>query len=71
VNGKGKRESKKEEKKKKKNNGIKKPLSAYMLYNNNRRPMLRDEYPGKYYTLILTFQFPDCWSVQLLPLLPD
>jgi len=34
------------------NNGaptIKKPLSAYMLYNNNRRPVLRSEYPSKYF----------------------
>lgn len=27
--------------------GIKKPLSAYMLYNNYRRPVLRSEYPSK------------------------
>lgn len=24
---------------------IKRPLSAYMLFNNNRRPVLRQEYP--------------------------
>jgi hypothetical protein len=24
---------------------LKKPLSAYMLYNNHRRPVLRSEYP--------------------------
>lgn len=27
---------------------LKKPLSAYMLYNNHRRPVLRSEYPSKY-----------------------
>ena len=27
--------------------GIKKPLSAFMLYTNNRRPIVREEYPGK------------------------
>lgn len=26
---------------------LKKPLSAYMLYNNHRRPVLRSEYPRK------------------------
>lgn len=26
---------------------LKKPLSAYMLYNNYRRPVLRSEYPRK------------------------
>jgi hypothetical protein len=30
---------------------LKKPLSAYMLYNNHRRPVLRSEYPGKSSTL--------------------
>ena len=29
-------------------NEIKRPLSAYMLYNNHRRPILRAEHPGKY-----------------------
>lgn len=28
-------------------NELKKPLSAYMLYNNHRRPTLRAEHPGK------------------------
>jgi hypothetical protein len=28
-------------------NEIKRPLSAYMLYNNHRRPTLRSEHPGK------------------------
>ena len=27
---------------------IKKPLSAYMLFNNHRRPVIKEEYPGKY-----------------------
>jgi hypothetical protein len=26
---------------------VKRPLSAYMLFNNNRRPVLRQEYPRK------------------------
>lgn len=26
---------------------LKKPLSAYMLFNNNRRPTLQAEYPSK------------------------
>jgi hypothetical protein len=32
---------------------LKKPLSAYMLYNNHRRPVLRSEYPRK--SLLLAF----------------
>jgi hypothetical protein len=28
-------------------NELKRPLSAYMLYNNHRRPTLRSEHPGK------------------------
>ena len=28
-------------------NDLKRPLSAYMLYNNHRRPVLRNEHPGK------------------------
>ena len=28
-------------------NELKRPLSAYMLYNNHRRPTLRQEHPGK------------------------
>jgi hypothetical protein len=35
---------KKEEDKK---NGIRKPLSAYMLYCNHRRPIIMNESPGK------------------------
>lgn len=27
---------------------VKRPLSAYMLFNNNRRPILRGEYPSKF-----------------------
>ena len=53
--GKGKSESKSKKKKNKEENkgaeGIKRPLSAYMLYNNHRRPVLRKEHPCK---LILT-----------------
>ena len=29
-------------------NDLKRPLSAYMLFNNYRRPVLRSEHPGKY-----------------------
>ena len=28
-------------------NDLKRPLSAYMLFNNYRRPVLRSEHPGK------------------------
>lgn len=28
-------------------NELKRPLSAYMLYNNHRRPTLRNEHPGE------------------------
>ena len=46
------KEEKKEKAKKKvmkdaNGNEIKRPLSAYMLYNNHRRPTLRTEHPGK------------------------
>ena len=48
------KEEKKEKAKKKvmkdaNGNELKRPLSAYMLYNNHRRPTLRAEHPGKYY----------------------
>ena len=46
------KEEKKEKAKKKvvkdaNGNELKRPLSAYMLYNNHRRPTLRQEHPGK------------------------
>ena len=46
------KEEKKEKAKKKvvkdaNGNELKRPLSAYMLYNNHRRPTLRTEHPGK------------------------
>ena len=46
------KEEKKEKPKKKtpkdaNGNDLKRPLSAYMLYNNHRRPVLRSEHPGK------------------------
>lgn len=46
------KEEKKEKAKKKvvkdaNGNELKRPLSAYMLYNNHRRPTLRSEHPGK------------------------
>jgi hypothetical protein len=28
-------------------NEVKRPLTAYMLFNNYRRPMLHSEHPGK------------------------
>lgn len=37
---------------------LKKPLSAYMLYNNYRRPVLRDEHPGKQPTCADPFSRP-------------
>ena len=48
----GKKTPKKEKKEKKvptdaQGNELKRPLSAYMLYNNHRRPTLRTEHPGK------------------------
>ena len=50
--GDGSKEEKKEKPKKKtpkdiNGNELKRPLSAYMLYNNHRRPVLRQEHPGK------------------------
>ena len=53
--GKNAEESKKDKKAKKKaskeknGDGLKRPPSAYMLYNNYRRPVLRQENPSKYY----------------------
>lgn len=40
-------EKKEKKKKKKDDSGIKKPLSAFMLYTNHRRSFVREEYPGK------------------------
>ena len=34
-------------------NVVKKPLTAYMLFNNYRRPMLRSEHPGKRRSLLI------------------
>jgi hypothetical protein len=34
-------------------NELKRPLSAYMLFNNYRRPVLRAEHPGKKYVITL------------------
>ena len=39
--------SKEDKKKKKDPHGLKRPLSAYMLFNNSRRPLIKQEYPGK------------------------
>ena len=54
ATGKSAKDEKKEKLAKKKANKdangkdlIKRPLSAYMLYNNYRRPVLRQEHPGK------------------------
>ena len=55
------KEEKKEKPKKKtpkdvNGNELKRPLSAYMLYNNHRRPVLRSEHPGKpQFRLIINF----------------
>lgn len=47
IQASGKNSKEKSGKKKDDDNGLKKPLSAYMLFNNFRRPVLRDEYPRK------------------------
>ena len=51
ANGNAKEEKKDKAKKKEikdaNGNVLKRPLSAYMLYNNHRRPTLRSEHPGK------------------------
>jgi len=36
-------------------NEVKRPLTAYMLFNNYRRPILRSEHPGKFQILIKPF----------------
>ena len=67
------KEEKKEKAKKKvvkdaNGNELKRPLSAYMLYNNHRRPTLRSEHPGKSTKSIMS----NFWRVQLTDLsLPD
>ena len=43
-----KRKKTKEEKQKSEKEGIKRPLSAYMLYNNHRRPILKKEHPSNF-----------------------
>lgn len=48
IQASGKNSKEKSSKKKDDDNGLKKPLSAYMLFNNFRRPVLRDEYPRKF-----------------------
>lgn len=55
TKGKGESEKKKKKKSKeeKKDEGTKRPLSAYMLYNNYRRPVLRKEHPSKSPLLLL------------------
>lgn len=70
--GKTSKEAKLEEKKQKAkqkkvlrdSNGesVKRPLSAYMLYNNFRRPVLQQEHSGKYshdHKLFLDLALPD------------
>ena len=72
--GDGQKEEKKEKPKKKtpkdaNGNELKRPLSAYMLYNNHRRPVLRQEHPGKYFQDAM---YPSNLSIHLLELsLPD
>jgi hypothetical protein len=48
VGSENKKEKKKTKKEKKETNGLKKPLSAYMLFNNSKRPQIKQEYPSKY-----------------------
>jgi hypothetical protein len=52
VHAQPEKEDKKEKKKNKKKeadpNGLKRPLSAYMLYNNFRRPALKEADPSKF-----------------------
>lgn len=43
-----KKKKSKDEKAKNGTEGLKKPLSAYMLFNNYRRPILKKEHPSKY-----------------------
>ena len=49
-------------------NELKRPLSAYMLYNNHRRPTLRAEHPGEsncskmLNTRVQTWHCPTCQS---------
>jgi hypothetical protein len=45
--GKDKKEKKRQPLKDENGNDLKRPLSAYMLYNNYRRPVLRAEHSGK------------------------
>jgi hypothetical protein len=54
AKGEGKKKKKKNKEEIKNGDGIKRPLSAYMLYNNYRRPVLRKEHPSN--INILTFQ---------------
>ena len=46
--GKEPKEKKKTKKEKKADNGLKRPLSAYMLFNNSRRPMIKQDYPSMF-----------------------
>jgi hypothetical protein len=60
-----KKEKKKKSKKKEEENGmptIKKPLSAYMLFNNSRRPTLQGEYPCKSFQIISTCKVFRTWA---------
>lgn len=37
-------------------NDLKRPLTAYMLFNNFRRPILQKDHPGKFTRFILAFR---------------
>ena len=52
------KKEKKTKKEKKDDNGLKRPLSAYMLFNNSRRPLIKQDFPGKYFIQILA-SFPE------------
>lgn len=44
----------KKETKQKNGDGIKKPLTAYMLFNNHRRPIIKSEHQCKTFKWIMT-----------------
>lgn len=56
------KEKKAESKKKKDPHGLKRPLSAYMLFNNSKRPLIKQEYPGKFSKTILLSRFSTFWE---------
>jgi hypothetical protein len=50
--------AKKDDAKKKKDpHGLKRPLSAYMLFNNSRRPLIKQDFPSKYSNILFPWHF--------------